>query len=350
METDASTYTLNAWQFEQALAILQREQQANTPSPRQENIFKFLNISIYGFGIAYLASFLLLFVHSLFGLNSIVHDKSETFDVLFAIDNIALFISATAITLLFFLSLPYVRRLLQRRKLARQLGLWEALHIPWKTERRQNKLRNVSDVGILILGFIMIGSSFVFFPMIGVKGLLFFVFFFVVGGAIIVTLSVRRSKERLGLIARLYSSLERYKDEVKQDKDSPIHIPAEAYEKIAEIERAQIARDRVQSIQGNLGKAGASPYVLQKSHTAQQAQARLDATTRVRVEDQIDALITEPHPPGITADPKAGAFDLRVPETSVIIRCTVDDQAHRIQILSVESTSNAAESSSEPGK
>jgi len=270
--------------------------------------------------------------------------------VLEAIDFLLLFISAAAIPILFSLSLFYVRRLLHGWKLARKLGLWEAVDAPWKTERRQNRLRNVSDAGIVILGVIMIGSSF----LIGVIGPFFFIFFLAIGTAILVTILVRRIKERLGLIARLYSSLEGYEDGVKQGKDSHIHIPAEAYEKIAQIERAQIARDRVQSIQGDLSKAGASRYVLQKTRAAQQALARFDAITRVRVEDQIDALIMEPHTfgvrVGVTTDPKVAAFDLRVPGTSVVIRCTVDDQAHRIQILSVESASNNAESMSEPHK
>jgi len=166
----------------------------------------------------------------------------------------------------------------------------------------------------------------------------------------IMTIFVRRSQARLELVCRLSSSLKGYKEEVKQDEDGHIHLPTEAYEKIAQIERAQITRGRVQSILSGLDKAGASPYVVQKSHLAQQAQAKLDTTTRLRVQDQIDALMTEPHPAGITGDPKAGTFHLRVPETPVIIGFTVDDRARCVQILSVESPSAAAESSAEPGK
>jgi hypothetical protein len=277
--------------------------------------------------------------------------------------------------------MPYVRQVLRQRKLARQLGFWEALHVPWIAEQQKNKLHNVSCI-VSNLDIISLGLFIAVVVLITTPG--HYIWFYLVGGwrnafgflslisvmlneydwilpvvylatlmtsgAIIVTFLVRRSQERLGLISRLYSSLEGYKEEVKQDKDHHIRIPAEAYEKIAQIERAQIARDRVQSIQSGLDKAGASPYVLQKSHAAQQAQARLDTTTRLRVQDQLDALMTEPHPVGITRDSKAGAFHLRVPETPVIIEFTVNEQAHRIQILSVESTSDAAQSSSELGE
>ena len=52
-------------------------------------------------------------------------------------------------------------------KLARQLGLWEALRAPWRTERRQNKLRNVLDLGLFIVGLclaceVLWGISFYF--------------------------------------------------------------------------------------------------------------------------------------------------------------------------------------------
>lgn len=80
---------------------------------------------------------------------------------------------------------------------------------------------------------------------------------------------------------------------------------------------------------------------------AQQAQARLDAPTRLRVQDQIDALMREPRPPGVTEDPTATTLHLRVPDTPLIIGFTVDDEARRIQIVSVEDTSDGTGSPSE---
>ena len=345
MGTNPESFTLNAWQFEQALAILQREQQVNTPSARQEKNFKLLNIAIYGFAISLIMLLIIALIEYFL--------QSETLILPLAIIIlIVFFISAVGITLLFFMNLSYVRKLLGQRKLARKLGLWEAMRIPWKTERRRNKLRNVSDLCILILGLYIVYSSVIPFLISDQEiwlSLAICPLMFAVGVAIIVTFFVRRSKERLRVITRLYSSLEGYRDEVEQNKENNIHIPAETYEKIAQIERSQIARDRVQIILNDKDNIGTSHYVLQKSHAAQQAQIRLDANTRLRVQDQIDALITEPHPPGIIEDPKSDAFQLRVPETPIIIGFTVDDQARRIQIHSVESSYNA-ESPTEPGE
>lgn len=356
MENDGSTYALNAQQFEQALAILQREQQASTPSLRQEKIFKLLNIAVYGYGIA--AGIWLLIGLLFAGLQRKFDSLNE---VLAYIVVSLLFLLPVGITILFLLNRSYVRQLLRQSKLVRRLGLLDALRAPWRTERRKKRWRNVLDLGVRILGLVgfslMLFLIVVFTPwMTEMRGFDFFLSLgalllgFTVVVAIIVTYVMRQSKERLELISRLYSSLEKHKEKVEQDEDNRVPISAKVYEKIAQIERAQISRERVQSILGSLEEPGKFSYVLQKSHAVQQAQASLDATTRLRVQDQIDALMTEPRPPGVTEDPKAGTLHLCVPETSIIIRFTVDDQTRRIQVISVESTSDDAPSPSDPGR
>ena len=315
MENDGSTYALNAQQFEQALAILQREQQASTPSLRQEKIFKLLNIAVYGYGIA---AGIWLLIGLLFERLQRKFDSLN--EVLAYIVVSFLFLLPVGITILFLLNRSYVRQLLRQSKLVRRLGLLDALRAPWRTERRKKRWRNVLDLGVRILG--LVGFSLMLFVIVGVAvfsprmtesgDLTFFssvgalLLGFTVVVAIIVTYVMRQSKERLELISRLYSSLEEHKEKVEQDEDHRVPISAKVYEKIAQIERAQISRERVQSILGSLEEPGKFSYVLQKSHAAQQAQASLDATTRLRVQDQIDALMTEPRAPGVTEDPKAG--------------------------------------------
>jgi hypothetical protein len=112
METGPLTYTLNTWQFQQALAILQREQQANMPSPRQEKIFKQLHRTINVFGIVVLTFFLSI----VFSVISFVVGTNR-FDFFYWLSLISLivsiicstaFILSTAvIIILFFLNLPY---------------------------------------------------------------------------------------------------------------------------------------------------------------------------------------------------------------------------------------------------
>ncbi len=156
MENDGSTYALNAQQFEQALAILKREQQASTPSLRQEKIFKLLNIAVYGYGIA---ADIWLFIGLLFEALQRKFDSLN--EVLAYIVVSFLFLLPVGITILFFLNRSYVRQLLGQIKLARQLGLLDALRAPWRTERRKKRWRNVLDLGVRILG--LVGFSLLLF-------------------------------------------------------------------------------------------------------------------------------------------------------------------------------------------
>jgi hypothetical protein len=361
METERFTQTLNAQQFEQALAILKREQQVNTRSPRQEKIFKVLNIAIYGLGIASSIFFFLL-------MGAVMDLLTRDFLILFIflfvpILGIALIILSIGILMLFFLNLPYIRQLLRQNRLIRQCGLKEALLAPWKEEQRKKRFRNILALGVgflgplLLAGYVLLMASFLFLSELsgktdlgetfGFLGLL--LLSFMVGLSIIPIYLVRRSKERLKLISRLYTSLEEQKEKVEQDKFGRTHIPAEAYMKIAQIERAQISRGRVQSIMADLEEPDITPYVIQKSRAAKDAQGRLDGAISLLVQEQIDALMTEPHPPGVAEDSKTDSLKLRVAQTPVIIGYTVDNDTRRVRILSVEITSEESASPSEHG-
>jgi hypothetical protein len=357
METGPMMCTLDGQQFQQALAVLRREQRAYTPSARQEKIFKFLNLAFYGFGVAWLVLLLLLPV--MVSRLGFIEARLDVFLVMYAIAVLVLLVLAAGITALFLLNVPYLRRLLRQRRLAHQVGLWEALHAPWTVERRRNRLRGILESGILVVGSVIAVTNLILLlatalglhaPAVPWIAMTVYLLLFVAGGVLVATCLMRRSREQLGLISRLYSSLEGCNLKMRQDGDRRIGIPTEAYQKIAQIERAQIARDRVESILGGSDEADAPVYVLHKSRAARQAQARLDTTTRLRVQAQIDALTTEPHPMDVSRSPEADAFRLCVPQTSVIIGYTVEDQTRHIHILSVQSASDTAETSSEPGE
>ncbi len=347
MGSDLSAHSLNPGQFEQALAILERERQAHTPSPRQETTARVLNVLIYGFGLApVLIAFRFLVDVK---LSEVV--ASAVAAALLAI----VLVVPVGITILFLMNLPYFFQLRRQWKLMRRLGLLDALRAPWKEERRKRRLRNVLDLGVTVLALPMAVLSLVFFLIIELStgvgkrsfGALSLFTFALVIVAIIGTFFMRRRKERLQLVSRLHSALEGYKEALlKPDEYTPPGITPETYEKIAEIERAQISRQRAESILSDLDEAGAS-YFVQKSRAVREHEDRLDFPTRLRVQDQIDALTAAPRPPGVAEDPTAGTLHLRVPGTAVMIGFTVDDRARLIRVLALESTSGDATSSSE---
>lgn len=362
METVRSTYTLDATRFDQALAILQREQQANTPSRQQEIVFMLLNIAVYGFGIV----LGIIVAVALLSLLALIFSE-EWATIFFWIVIILLFVlyipliaAAVGIAILFFLNLPLIRKLWRQNRLVHRLGLSEALKAPWQAVRKKKRLRNILTLIVGGLGLLLMVGGLIFGVQFA-KGVdwsagedvLFFVsallLLITVGAALIATHFMRRGKEQLEVVARLQSSLAGYKEAAEQAEGTPIDIPAEEYEQIAQIERAQISRHRAQSIQAGFEEPGAATYLVQKSRTVRSAQAQLDPMTRLRVQNQIDALTTEPRPSGATEDPKTKTWRLRVPETSVEIDYSVDDATQRIKIFFLRSVTDDQTPNSEHG-
>ncbi len=266
---------------------------------------------------------------------------------------IIVFLLAILIVVLFFVSLPYFRQYLRERKLIRQLGLLDPSYEPWKTERRKKRWRNLFDLGVripaLLIGGIFLvlatyhvltvshGMTLLFRDHVSLLALAVAVI-----GANIGNYFALQSKERVEILSRLSSSLKESWKRSEEGGDRRVLVTSKDYEMVWEILRAQISRQRAQSILRSAEKGGTSYYAMQKSREAQKTQDNLDAATRLRVQAQIDLLTTEPRPVGVTEHPETESLRLQVPETPVIIGFRVDDDARLIKILSIESASDSA--------
>lgn len=350
MKSQSSTYQLDAAQFDQALAILRKEQQANMPSRWQKISFTLLNVAVYGFAIVLLAHTVLELLPFRGLLEEVIHLLAYPWAILVLLSPI-----------LFVFNLPLGLKLWRQGKLVRRLGLSQALNAPWRAERRKGRFRNVLTLivgylgGLFILGGVIVGVFLpAVFPMDWSDPEDVLVFLLVssvpimVGVVFIVTHFIRRGKERLDVVARLQSSLAGYKADAEGLEDIRIELAATHYKQIAQIERAQILRDRAESIRvyGSKG-SDVSGYGVQKSRTVREALAQLDPTARLRVEDQIDQLAMEPRPPGVTEDANTGNLRLRVTETPVEIFFTIDEDKRRIKMFSLQLVAEDATSNSQ---
>ena len=133
MKRKPSGYQLDAAEFQDALAILKREQQANLPTRPQRILFILLNIAAYGVVLS-IVSTVVLGILSLYLTG--------------------LFIVAA--TVLFFLNFPLVLKLVRQGRLVRRLGLSQVLHGPWKAERKKHRFLNVITIVVGCFGVVVI--------------------------------------------------------------------------------------------------------------------------------------------------------------------------------------------------
>ena len=345
-------YELDATQFDQALAIVRKEQQANMPSRWQRICYVLLRICVYGF----VASFVIVTIVSF--MNIFLPTLRERRTWVYVGSFLKILIS-----MLFFLTLIILplnvlllRKLRHQIRLVRKLGLSQFFKAAWRAERRKQRFRNILVLLIVSLGlfFILIGFvSVVFITYImGLEAwlvvsiiLLFYIIIFL---ALIFFHLIRRYKQRLEVVARLQSSLAGYKDAAEQAEGKRIDIPSEEYEQIARIERSQILFER-ENILASFKEADVSYYSVQKSRSLREALDQLDPATRLAVEDQIDELAIEPQLADVTSDPATNTCRLRVPETRVEISFTVDDDNRRVRILFLKHVAADATSSSDSG-
>ena len=333
--------TLGLENFEEALAILKREQQANMPSRKEELYFRYFNLVVYAF----------------FGLCVLLVSLEPTKKGIY--QNIWLWgwglagVLSLAILPLFFLNLGFMKKLRRQAKLRRRLNLDTYFKPLFRAQRRESTFSNFwtllvsfTGYGFVLLGLILlIFSIALIFSKGGVKeiGLLFPVSFVglvgfalaVVGLSSIFLHFMRRGEARLKVVNDLQTSLSKHEKSFEEDSQQRISIDADEYDLIARIERAQIIADRQRSIDKGVKEARTAGYLIQQSRDVIDSKSRLDPAIRPLVEDQILQLTTDPAPIGSREEPGSGLIRLLVPETPVEIVYQVDRDNHRLRVFSL---------------
>jgi hypothetical protein len=318
----SGAHALSRDQLDKARAILDRERElTRLPWPA-----RLLRGAVYLFGIAFVAFMVLQYFDS--------GDTPASFLLM------VLAAAFVGIIVLFFVNLPYLRRLARQYRLMKSLGLLDALRSPWVEERRRSRVSNVLDIAIRLAAILpivafsaggLVLASFLGSSQTSVVLLGFGVVAVTLIGlmAIFLDYRTRMKKSRLTLVARLSSTLSEAPGPASGATAEGVNIPEPAYAKLAEIERAQIAYGRMQSM---LAVEEPRAYAVQKSRSALEAQADLEPATRLRVQDLIDSLAEEPRPDAATEDAGTGVRRLPVPGTAVAIVFSVDDAARRVRV------------------
>ena len=317
MEIINSTYKMNMAEFDKALSILKKEQQANMPTRGQKIFFILLNVAAYGCVLTLISIFVFPNTYLLLLIGVLI----------------------LMIPILLLMNLPLVVKLFRQSKLVRNLGLSHVINSPWKNECKSKKIYNLFTLimgllGILIILFGLYGVLFTGGPLIE-SNLIAGGILVALGLALISAHIIRRNKERLSVVARLQSSLSDYKNAADKFKENRIDVPSEDIELIAKMDRAQIYRARQESIMESLEDSEQVDFFVLKSRSARDSLSKLNPETRSRILDQIDDLTMNPEPQGVKSDAKMDTLRLRVPETSAEIIYSVDSDSRRIKILTI---------------
>ena len=345
MNQDRTGYALHkTMPLEQALAILQREMEHQAIPRWREVAFNILNYATYTYGAA---AALLIACHFLY------HATGSSDRLLFRIP--FAFVSLVGITIIisFCLNVPYFIMLARHLLLARRLGLSEALLAPWRAAWRKKWWRHVMVLFIVVVS-LYVPLTFLAFYLMRMQALDYapltgwlawsrlLASLSLTGIVIVAILStplIRSARARLDCVCQLYASLKEQEQSAAHQDTGFIHVPADTYEAIAKIERAQISRERMDSIVKSATKAQ-DRFTVQKSSEAREQGRSFDVSTQLRVENQIDNLTLDPFPEGMSEYLDTGLLHLPVPDTTVVIAYAVDTVARNVQIISIEHQSD----------
>lgn len=148
----------------------------------------------------------------------------------------------------------------------------------------------------------------------------------------------QRCQERLEVLSdldRLTHLLSRSEPPSAEDPEGGrVVLPAAALTRIAQIERAQISRDRVEALLEARSTA-APAYAVLKSAAAQSVLRSLDLTARLHVEDRIQDLTTEPPATAMRPGDPPDVFRTVIDNTSLSLLCQIDREARRITVVDI---------------
>ena len=307
---------INLDQYSDALAVVKHEYERIRPSKFQRILFVLFNVSVYG-------AIILFFV---FLLLVLIPGFTRQQNALASVLNFLIFV----IPFLLVVNLPFFLKLGRNRRLISRLGLEPIIKAPWKEATGRTRiLRRFSFVmAVLAIAMLVVTAIiFVFDPSASLQILFLVPFFLAPSGAYLLL----RAKNRLEALGDLEQSL--VASSAATAGDEQIQVPTETYQRVAQVEQAQIYRDRLSSV---AAFAPHESYAVQRSKGARAALGELDPSGRIDVEHLIDELATEPHLADPGGDSSSGRSATRLTDLGVEVEFSVNDESQVVRIEAVQ--------------
>jgi len=305
---------INLDQYSGALAIVKHEYERIRPSKIQRIIFVLFNVSVYGA--------IILFIVFLF-----IPESAEGLEN--AVLGVAVFFMLM-IPFLLVANIPFFLKLGRNRRLISRLGIEPIIKAPWKEATGRTRiLRRFSLVmAVLAIALLVVLLIGLVFDPSEVLSLLWIVPFFLAPSGVYLLL---RAKNRLEALGDLEQSL--LASSAATAGDEQIQVPTETYQRVAQVEQAQIYRDRLSSV---AAFAPHESYAVQWSKGARAALGELDPSGRIDVEHLIDELATEPHLADPGGDSSSGRSATRLTDLGVEVEFSVNDESQVVRIEAVQ--------------
>ena len=351
MEIAQQSATLSRDEYRLAVKILEQEQASLRLSRWQRVTYGFLLIAVYGWFLLLLAGLGIAFASGVF-----FSEQSEQSERLLGIATSALAASTivgllSAVALVF--NLPLVFKIWSQARLVRRLGLQDVFDSEMLRRTKAARLGNllsktISIVGVFLVlaGLIVLIDSLVTVLAGGnVEGGL------IAGAAILIAAGlsisssyfIRRGRRRLkvaGEISGLLARFQTYAQDAESSDKEAIAIPSDAFYKLENVERQQIARDRKQTILAAASQPKEIGYFVQKSRQVRQAIDELPIETQLLVDNALDGLSGNPRPENAQAS-ESGEYLWPLPGSPIDVRYALDEQERKIRLLRLEQQSAA---------
>ncbi len=327
--------TLDNWQFQAAMRILEREQTAFLPTDSELKRNRLFNRTVYLL-VALYAALLVLKDREWF-LSQLVESNSY----LYALMGLALVAVVAA-----GLNLPLFAKLWRLERLRDRLGLRQHL-TPLIAVRRGLLARIVGALwSFLLLLFallclallaVMIGKWSTAIEKLGVRdSILLAVSFAGAAFSLLFQPLVERARNRLEIVQGLWGALAERESEVGSG-ESAVELPSDQYRSITEVESSQILLERDQSVRAaRARKRGVKGLAVRQTPEAIRSRSQLEPEIALKVGDRILALSDEPRPEEAVRDPESGVYSVEVPGTSLRVCYEIDPSGRVVRIVALD--------------
>lgn len=322
-------------EFQHALAVLESEQNAMQLSRGQRLSLRFYSAFIAGVVIFLIAMIAYMSI-------KLRHETDLTDDEYVVLGMLAIggltCLGAAVVSL--FLNLKLLLKIIHSRLRFRKMGFSDGSDALWRAHQKTRRFPALIEKFVLgfsiflliVTAIVMAYRAWGWASGVLCVSVVFAMFYVLQNGKAHLDMMLARLKE----LTRLKESMQTLAS-TSQAPGERIALPAEVIQQYSQVESEQIARSRAQAISESL-QSTAREFSILSSQQVRQAKASLAPADRLKLEEALDSLMSNPRPATAQAESEDGVFRLPVTGTDLQVIYKVDDAGQRLRLLSLESS------------